>query len=185
VHQRDREHERVLVQGEEVDSQAYSKRMREDKIKVAELGVLLRKEQERGIAIAKEMVALVLGAERRIPVKLVARRCHRVVTVEVLDEGMQGYLGKTTRTGFFAARREEAAGRVRIVPEERLMLSPEDFEYERKSPPLPADLEVVKSLSLGRLFPESDMRKELDFGAIVAMFEEGEPTAAKIAGRKS
>jgi hypothetical protein len=187
VRQREIEYERVLVHGEELDGAAYARWTKEVRARVAKDGALLRENQEAGILILKRMAADTLEYERRIPKKLVARRCNRTITVEVLDEGMQAHYGKTTRMPFFNARKEADAGRVRIVPDEKLTLEPSDFEYEERSPPLPADLEAVRHAHLGRFFGESDMRKEITFDAIVLLLEEDEETkAAKTAaGRKS
>jgi hypothetical protein len=144
--------------------------------RAVELGRILAEKQAEELVIGKELVALVVEAEERAPKKLIARRSQRNVRVEVLDEALRGLHGDQMSMEFFAAKR--ASGKVRIIPSESLELRPEDVEYDRRSVPLPAELEAVRNINLGKPFPSGDAWEEFDFNRIEAMLSESEKKAA-------
>jgi hypothetical protein len=174
LRERESEVEQFMAANEEAGDAASGRWMKAARKRGAEIGRLLAAKQKEVEALGREGAALCIEAERRAPRKLVARRCLRLVRVEVLDEGLKKYYGEEMSMEFFKARRSQEEGKVKIIPDQNLTLAPEDIEYERQDIPLPRELEALRSINIGRIFPSDDAREEISFNAIAATLTEEE-----------
>jgi hypothetical protein len=146
-----------------------------------ELAVLLRQRQEELLETAKQLVALHKVTAKATPKRLVSRRATRFLQVEITEPTLVEQMRPRLDTRpssvlihveYFRALRGVKEGKWQVVNGQDMVLRPEEIEEQWDDGKMPPEVEKIRDLNLGELFPvngkpRTKLEKELmDFGVI-------------------